>query len=1243
MTATRDAIAVVGMACRLPGAADTRRYWSALRSGAETITRFEPDRLVAGGADPHQVRHPDFVPARGVLADSYAFDWQHFGYSRAEAAAIDPQQRVFLECAAAAVDDAGIDPTRFAGRIGVYAGADKVPARGGAELSELAEAIGTEKDFLASRVSYKLGLRGPAVTVQTACSTSLTSVHLAAQSLRWHDCDAALAGGVTVLPRGDVGYRYERGGILSRDGHCRPFDQHSDGTVPSEGAGVVMLKRAADALRDGDRILALIVGSAINNDGSEKIGYTAPSIAGQSEAIRHAHRVAGVDAADIGYVEAHGTGTRLGDPIEVQALAEVFGPAGRPGGPCWLGAVKSNIGHTGAAAGVAGLIKTALMYEHRELVPTLHYTGPNPLLELESTPFEVCTSHARWPDRPGGEAPLAAVSSFGLGGTNAHVVLAGPPRPGSRVGRPGPRVLALSAAAPDALARMRRRLADHLADEIANEIADDFAEHLVDEIAERRPEEPVERAAAEPAAPAGGAAADVSALTLPAVATTLAARRRLAHRQAFVADGLPEAVLLMRDAPDPGAPGSLRRVAFLFPGQGTLRSPAGAVPYRLLPGFRDSFDEIRAAAAAGGGPDLTPVVTGGTAPDGWFRDTVHQQLGLFALGWALARQLGDWGVRPAVMLGNSIGEYVAATLAGTWTVPDAVQLVRQRAAAMRDTAPGLMASVAAPAAEVRGRIGSAGAVTVAVATPGAAVVSGPREAMADLLAGDALRGLDVRELDVQRAFHSVTMEPAAEVLRAAVAAVPSRRPTGRVISNSTGDHADPDLLRTPDYWATHLRRAVLLDDSITTLLRSNCDTFIELGPGTSMLAAVRRGTGWDPDHTTVPMLGRAGDEEHGLLRALGALWERGADRALDAIDEPAAGRAALPPYPFAGEEPDAAPAPVRTPAAPSRAPRPGSLRAAIEGCWCAALGVRSAAPGDDFFALGGESLTAVDLLGRIQRETGVAVSVTEFSQDRTFAGLLRLAEQESAGHMRPLVRAVALNGGGRGRPLFLAADAAGNALSYRALAAELAGVRPVIGLEPIDAATAGLPIERSAVHHLAAVRAVQPEGPYTIGGWSYGAMIAHEMAHQLTAAGTRVDALVQLDAYLPGRAGRPIGLDPGFLASALWLQVSATVHIGPAGRRPRQDPALRRLLLDKARVLARYRPRQVDCPAVVVKAGLTPGVAARLRSRLAGLYGGGVRVIPADGDHWTMLAPPHVPGLARGLREALPGNPDRTE
>ncbi|HEY9391580.1 MAG TPA: acyltransferase domain-containing protein, partial [Mycobacteriales bacterium] len=789
--------------------------------------------------------------------------------------------------------------------------------------------------------------------------------------------------------------------------------------------------------------------------------------------------------------------------------------------------------------------------------------------------------------------------------------------------RPGPRLLALSAASPDALERMRHGLAEHL--------AENLAEHAVEHSVGHQDAQPV--------------------LTLPAVAATLAGRRRFGHRQALVATDLAEAERLMRRAPTPGTRSSPNRIAFLFPGQGTLRTPAGAVPYRLLPGFRASFDEIRDLTAAELGLDLSPVVAEDGAPDGWFRNTVHQQLGLFALGWALARQLATWGVKPAVMLGNSIGEYVAAALAGTWTLPNAVRLVHQRARAMWDTEPGLMAAVGAPAAEVRERINSGREVTIAVDTPGAVVISGSRHAMEELLTGEALRGLDVHRLDVERAFHCATMDPAAQVLAAAVAAVPSRRPGGRLISNSTGDYADPDLVRTPDYWARHLRQPVLLDASMSTLLDSGCDMFVELGPGMSMIAALRRSTGWDTGHTTVPLLGRAGDEELGLLRALATLWEHGVDQALDGLDHGGAIRCSLPGYPFAGQDPQddqAPPAGRPEPAPPVRvrensAGDPDLVRRVLEQCWCAALGVPSASGDDDFFALGGESLTAVNLLSRIEERTGVAVSVTEFSRDSTFGGLVRLAGQERSAHERPTIRVVTLNEGGPGRPLFLAADAAGNALSYRALAAEFDGVRPVVGLEPADAAAAGLTIEDSAAHHVAAVRRRQPSGPYTIGGWSFGAVIAHEMACRLTNDGEQVDALVCLDAFVSGRPGRPVGLDPGFLAGNLWSQAVTILHIGQVGRRSRQDPGLRRLLLAKSRLLARYRPGPADCPAVIFRAGLSRRAATRLPTRLSGLYGGGVRVLPADGDHWTMLAPPHVQGLARSLREALPHDLDRKD
>jgi phthiocerol/phenolphthiocerol synthesis type-I polyketide synthase E len=1191
--AKQEPIAVIGMACRYPGAPDLGRFWSSLRGGAEGISRLDPDEILAAGADPELVRRPEFVPAMGLLTGTRGFDWSYFGYSRAEAAGIDPQQRVFLECVVAALDDAAVDPTRFPGWIGVYGGADQVTAEPDGELGELARYIGLGPDFLATRVAYKLGLRGPAVTVQTACSTSLTAVHMAAASLRGDECDLALAGGVAVIGNGERGYLHEPGGILSPDGHCRTFDERAAGTVPSEGVGVVVLKRLADARRDGDRVLAVIRASAINNDGAEKMGYTAPSVEGQSEIIRYAQRLAGVDPLDIGYVEAHGTGTRIGDPIEVQALTDVFQAETDAVGWCRLGAVKSNIGHTGSAAGVAGLIKTVLMLQHRELVPSVHYTRPNPLLELETTPFVVSTRAEPWTGRDG---RLAAVSSFGVGGTNAHVILEEAPTRTASSARTGRRVLTLSAAAPEALGRMRANLAEHLR--------------------------------------------TTPGLSLPEVTATLAARRVYQHRQTIVAADTAEAAALLA-APGASVPGTLNRVAFVFPGHGLLTHPAGAAAHRLLPGFRESFDEIHDLVRNRHGLDLSPIVSEDADP-AWFSHLVHHQVGLFAVGYALGKQLLDLGIRPSVMLGNSIGEYAPAALAGLWALPDVVDLVHLRASAMLATRPGRMAAVGAGTDEVADRLARTGftpddELSLAVRGPGRVVVSGPEAAMDRLLGGDALAGLDVRALDIPRAFHSTLMNPAADELAVAVAATPNSAPRIRLVSNTSGGWVEPDSVRGADYWADQLRSPVLLEECSGTLLETDCDTFIELGPGTSMLATLRRHPRWKAGHATVPVLGRAEDGERGVLRALGALWERGADAVAGLLEESGAQPVSLPAYPFSDEEPELT-VPRRNPVTSSvKSTVDGPIESTVEELWCAALGVPSAEAADDFYAFGGESLMAVNLMSKIRERTGASVPVAEFDQEATFGRLSRLVAERAADRgPRHAVDVVTFHEDGPGRPLLLIADSAGSALSYRALAGELSGSRPVYGLEIVD--STGKPgIDAIAAHYADAVLRTRPSGPYVLGGWSFGAVLAHEVARQLTHRGEVVDTVVGLDGFVQGRRDLPMAVDPDFLLSHGRTLVDATFGFGAVGREVRRNSVLRTQLLSKARALVPYRPPFVPAGALVFRVGTDRRRAERLRARLAPLYGGGVQVFTTPGDHWSLLTQPHVGALARELHGALSG------
>jgi phthiocerol/phenolphthiocerol synthesis type-I polyketide synthase E len=765
--------------------------------------------------------------------------------------------------------------------------------------------------------------------------------------------------------------------------------------------------------------------------------------------------------------------------------------------------------------------------------------------------------------------------------------------------------------------------------------------------------------------------AEGAAPSLAEVSRTLAGRRVHRHRAAVVAHDTEQAARLLRgiavreDAREvptvPAKPRRLGKVAFVVPGQGTLRHAAGAAAHRRLPGFRTAFDAIRETVLDGHGIDLTPVVAEGDGtPEDWFADTVHQQLALFALGYAFGSQLQEWRVRPAALLGNSVGEYAAAALAGVWSPEDAADLVCRRARAMWDTEPGRMVSVAADLREVAARLPAGGEVGVAVEGTGSVVLSGPEAAVADLLAGDVLAGLPITPVHTRRAFHSKAMEPAAEAVRASLSSVPARPPRLPLVSNATGDWADPRQVTRPDYWAEQLRSPVLLARAMETLLASGCTTYVELGPGSSMLGGLRRSPGWDAAFTAVRLTGRPGEPaDDALLSALGTLWELGADRAVTDVLEPADGGAArcsLPGYRFQGEDPRDGPARPPAPARPPGRPAPrglpprGDVRSVLEELWCRTLGVAAARDDDDFFALGGESLMAVTLTAGVRERTGYALSVTDFSRRPTFGDLvaaLTSRPPESGGAPAPVpVPGVATLAEGRPgeRPLFLVSDAVGNALPYRELADELgaAGGRPVLGLEDTDDPR-GTPrtVGAVAAAHLTALLRAQPEGPYTIGGWSYGAVVAHELARLLTRHGERVDLLVFLDGFVPDTGGLPVGFAPEFLRAGLRAQAEVTLGVGPLARRLRRDPALRRRFVARQAGLLRYRPPSLPCPAVLFKASGEPTESGapdgtdRLRARLAGLYGGGLRVEPVPGDHWSMLAAPNARPLASRLLGVL--------
>jgi amino acid adenylation domain-containing protein len=645
-----SAIAIVGMTGRFPGADDVDSFWTNLKQGVESIRRFTPEELTACGIDAAVIEDPDYVPAKAAIDDAEMFDTSLFGYTPREAELMDPQQRVFLECAWEALELAGYDAQRFPGLIAVYAGSSanrySSALQAAAESSPLGGAaqgiLSSDKDFVPTRVSYKLNLRGPSVNVQTACSTSLMAVHAACRSLLDFECDLALAGGVSIkIPRA-AGYQYVQEGILSPDGHCRAFDARAEGTVPGEGAGVVVLKRLDEALADGDTIHAVIRGTAANNDGSAKIGFTAPSVEGQAQAIALAQAAAAVEPASVSYIEAHGTGTALGDPIEVAALTRVFQSPTREPGSCVLGSVKTNIGHLDAAAGVAGLIKTTLALKHRQLPPTLHYNQPNPKIDFAAGPFQVNNSLTPWP-APDGAPRLAGVSSFGIGGTNVHVVLEeAPPMQPSAPSRDW-QLLLLSAKTESALMSAAARLADHLRNNPDINLAD--------------------------------------------VSYTLrTGRRQFNHRLAVVCQSVPEAIDILEANDGPrcwtGTSNSDRPLAFISTGQGLPEQGMLRDMCQQEPKFREVLETCAQLFAESLGPTLMDVLCGGAdsipGADAQQQLPAFDEAAEFSFELALARLWMSWGIRPKALVAAGIGEYVAACLSGALSLEDAVLLVSLR-------------------------------------------------------------------------------------------------------------------------------------------------------------------------------------------------------------------------------------------------------------------------------------------------------------------------------------------------------------------------------------------------------------------------------------------------------------------------------------------------------------------------------------------------------------------------------------
>jgi acyl transferase domain-containing protein/acyl carrier protein len=858
------------MAGRFPGARDLEAFWRNLRDGVESLVRFTDDELRAAGVDPRLITNPSFVKAGTYLERADEFDAAFFGINPREAEAMDPQHRLFLECAWAAIEDAGYDVHRLAMPVGVFAGATMntyllanllknpqvIEAVGAYQVM-----IGNDKDFLSTRVSYKLNLRGPSLTIQTACSTSLVAVHLACESLLTHRCDMALAGGVSLSFPQRTGYLYQEGMILSPDGKLRPFDAKGQGIRSGEGAGIVVLRRLEDALADGDAIRAVILGTAINNDGAQKVGYTAPSIDGQAEAIATAQAIAEVDPATITYIEAHGTATPVGDPIEIAALTKAFRAQTSARQFCAIGSVKSNIGHLDAAAGVAGLIKTVLALEHREIPPSLNFETPNPQIDFAASPFFVNASLRPWTTT--GQTRRAGVSSFGIGGTNAHVVLEEAPAPERPIAAAKPHLLVLSARTASALDQATSRLAEHL------------------------------RAH--------------SQACMSDVAWTLqTGRRGFEHRRAVVAQDATQAIAYLEHPERAPAhsgrhDGSARRVAFLFSGQGSQHAGMGATLYRAERVYREAIDRCAAILTPHLNLDLREALfasPGNASID----ETRLAQPALFTTEYALASLWRELGVEPAAMLGHSIGEYVAAHLAGVMSLEDALAVVAVRGRLMQALPAGSMAAVHLDAARLARWLDRTGVEIAAMNAPDLCTIAGPSDAVADVLVRLEREDIETRTLRTSHAFHSSMMDPALAPFTAVLEKVRLSPPERPYISNVTGSWITPAEATSPAYYARHLRGTVQFEAGMRTLSADPTIQFLEVGPGGTLATLARMNLAKDAGKRVIASLGptrEAETELDAMLQAAGRLWIGGTPlnwAALHADTTPR--RVSLPTYPF---------------------------------------------------------------------------------------------------------------------------------------------------------------------------------------------------------------------------------------------------------------------------------------------------------------------------------------------------------
>ncbi len=1108
-----NAIAVIGMACRFPGASNPDAFWENLCRGTESITFFS-DAELHPRVDSKRHKLSNYVKARGVLKDADKFDASFFNISPREAEIMDPQQRIFLEVAWEALENAGYNPETYDGLMGVYAGmgentyfVNHVQSRMDLieTFGEYQTGLGNLPHYLATRVSYALNLKGPSVNVYTGCSTSLVAVCQAFDSLMNYQSDIVLAGGIHICCPQNRGYLYQEGAISSPDGHCRAFDAAAQGTVLGNGAGIVLLKRLEEALEDGDHIHGVLWGAAINNDGFKPMSFTAPSVDGQARVIAMAQEIAGIDPDTVTYIETHGTGTPLGDPIEIAALTKAFQNETAEKGFCAIGSVKSNIGHLDAAAGIAGFIKTVLSLKHGMLPPSLHFKTPNPKLEIEESPFYVNATLSPWDTR--GFPRRAGVSSFGVGGTNAHVILEEAPALDPSGKSRSWQLLILSGKTPSALDRMMFNLSRHLK--------------------QNQDVNPADMAY-----------------------TLMVGRKHFNYRgmtvfhspdDKILETGLFEPEQLITSSRLPVK----RDIIFMFSGQGSQYVNMGLDLYHTEKEFRHHVDHCSEILTKHLGLDLRtilyPLEKDVEQAEALLKQTNITQSALFVVEYALAALLEKWGVKPAAMVGHSIGEYVAACISGVFSLEDALALVAKRGQLIQALPGGSMMAVLATESNIRELIGEDLCLAV-INGPSVCVVSGDDTSLNLLKKALYQQNIHFRYLKTSHAFHSKMLDPILKEFYTEVEKIPMNPPDIPFMSNVSGTWISSSEAVDPAYWVKHLRQTVRFSDCIDLLIKEENRIFLEIGPGQTLSSLVGQHPGKKDTHVTLSSTRRYDEkisDSAFLLNTLGNMWINGFDidwKGFYANEDRQ--RVPLPSYPFEGErhwieaekedfaeseiashtivqhEPPAASGKSNQQTAEKEPDIPGSeheINTTLTKIWKDVLGLDSIDIHDNFFDLGGSSIVALSLFVRIEKVFGKRLPLATLYEAPTVGEMAEIFKEKTCSSRWSCLVPIQSNGLDIKPPFFLMHSHGGNVLEYYPLVKNLGIDQPVYAIQArgLDGNIIRKPtMEDMAEYYIQEIRSAQPHGPYYLGGFCFGGLLALEAARQLKAQGESVALVV---------------------------------------------------------------------------------------------------------------------------------------